>query len=189
MVITDTEQAELIRLTKRARGNRAIAFRARIVLACVEAPDKVVARRLRTTKTTVAKWRVQFVDRSRAQVVRRAACGCTAHDIRRAHRGSDRQNAGDHTGGRNALEYPVDGQGRGIEPQYDRADLADVSPAAPSCRVVQAVASRPDLNRGFELVARKECSSFALLRSDFRTMVTLDGALHQSLFLKRPWPI
>ena len=62
VVITDSEQAELIRLTKRARVNRAIAFRARIVLACIEASDTVVARRLRTTKTTVAKWRVQFVD-------------------------------------------------------------------------------------------------------------------------------
>jgi transposase len=61
-VITDSEQAELIRLTKRARVNRAITFRARIVLACVDASDTVVARRLRTTKPTVAKWRVQFVD-------------------------------------------------------------------------------------------------------------------------------
>src|SRR5882672_2997578 len=60
VVITDSEQAELIRLTKRARVNRAIAVRARIVLACVEASDTAVARRLRTTKTT--KWRVQFVD-------------------------------------------------------------------------------------------------------------------------------
>ena len=63
VVITDSEQAELIRLTKRARVNRAIAFRARIVLACVDASDTAVARRLRTTKTTVAKWRGQFVDR------------------------------------------------------------------------------------------------------------------------------
>ena len=52
---------EFVRLTKRARVNRAIAFRARIVLACVEASDTAVARRLRTTKTTVAKWRSQFV--------------------------------------------------------------------------------------------------------------------------------
>jgi transposase/transposase-like protein len=40
-----------------------VAFRARIVLACAEASDTAVARRLRTTKTTVAKWRSQFVDR------------------------------------------------------------------------------------------------------------------------------
>jgi transposase len=33
------------------------------VLACAEASDTAVARRLRTTKTTVAKWRSQFVDR------------------------------------------------------------------------------------------------------------------------------
>ena len=51
----------LVRLTKRSRVNRALAFRARIVLACAEASDTVVVRRLRTTKTTVAKWRNQFV--------------------------------------------------------------------------------------------------------------------------------
>ena len=52
-----------MRLTKRIRINRAIAFRARIVLACADASDAVVAQRLRTTKTTVAKWRSQFVAR------------------------------------------------------------------------------------------------------------------------------
>ena len=63
VVVTDDERAALVRLTKRARVNRAVAFRARIVLACIEASDKAVARRLRTTKTTVAKWRGQFVER------------------------------------------------------------------------------------------------------------------------------
>ena len=63
VVVTDDERAALVRLTKRARVNRAVAFRARIVLACVDASDTAVARRLRTTKTTVAKWRSQFVER------------------------------------------------------------------------------------------------------------------------------
>jgi transposase/transposase-like protein len=63
VVFTGDERAELIRLTKRTRVNRAVAFRARIVLACAAAPDTAVARRLRTTKTTVAKWRSQFVTR------------------------------------------------------------------------------------------------------------------------------
>jgi transposase len=63
VVVTDDERAALVRLTKRARVNRAVAFRARIVLACIEASDTAVARRLRTTKTTVAKWRSQFVAR------------------------------------------------------------------------------------------------------------------------------
>jgi transposase len=62
-VVTDDERAALVRLTKRSRVNRAIAFRARIVLACIDQPDTVVARRLRVTKTTVAKWRSQFVAR------------------------------------------------------------------------------------------------------------------------------
>jgi transposase len=63
VVVTDAERATLVRLTKRARVNRAVAFRARIVLACIADSDTAVARRLRTTKTTVAKWRSQFVER------------------------------------------------------------------------------------------------------------------------------
>jgi transposase len=62
VVVTDEERAALVRLTKRARVNRAVAFRARIVLACIDRSDTAVARRLRTTKTTVAKWRGQFVE-------------------------------------------------------------------------------------------------------------------------------
>ena len=61
IVLTDAERHTLVRLTKRVRVNRAIAFRARIVLACAKASDTAVAQRLRTTKTTVAKWRSQFV--------------------------------------------------------------------------------------------------------------------------------
>src|SRR5215218_5430938 len=61
VVITDSERAELTRLTNRAHVNRAVAFRARLVLAVADhTTDKAVARRLRTTKTTVAKWRVRF---------------------------------------------------------------------------------------------------------------------------------
>lgn len=63
VVVTDDEHAELVRLTKRARVNRAVAFRARVVLACSDAPDNAVAKRLRTTKTTVAKWRSRFIER------------------------------------------------------------------------------------------------------------------------------
>ena len=63
VVLTGSERAELIRLTKRARVNRAVAFRARVVLACADAPDSAVVRRLRTTKSTVAKWRLRFIAR------------------------------------------------------------------------------------------------------------------------------
>jgi hypothetical protein len=63
VVVTDDERTALVGLTKRARVNRALAFRARIVLACIDTSDTAVARRLRTTKTTVAKWRSQFVAR------------------------------------------------------------------------------------------------------------------------------
>jgi transposase len=61
VVITASERTELRRLTKRAHVNRAVAFRARVVLACADnTTDKAVARHLRTTKTTVAKWRLRF---------------------------------------------------------------------------------------------------------------------------------
>ena len=63
VVLTDDERRTLVRLTKRSRVNRALAFRSRIVLACADASDTLVARRLRTTKTTVAQWRSQFVAR------------------------------------------------------------------------------------------------------------------------------
>ena len=63
LIVTDTERTELIRLTRRTHVNRALAVRARLVLACADqAPNTVVARRHRTTNTTVGKWRKRFVD-------------------------------------------------------------------------------------------------------------------------------
>jgi len=51
------------RLTRRAHVNRAVAFRARLVLACAaEWSNTVVARRHRTTNQPVGKWRRRFVD-------------------------------------------------------------------------------------------------------------------------------
>ena len=61
IVLTDDQRITLVRLTKHVRVNRAFVFRARIVLACANASDTAVAERLRTTKTTVVKWRSQFV--------------------------------------------------------------------------------------------------------------------------------
>ena len=64
LVITDDERGALIRLTKRPRANRLLAFRARLVLACAEgAANTAVARRYRTTDATVGKWRQRFIDR------------------------------------------------------------------------------------------------------------------------------
>lgn len=61
LVLTDAEREELLRLTKRARVNRNLAFRARIVLSCAEATNSAVALALRTTNQTVGKWRKRFV--------------------------------------------------------------------------------------------------------------------------------
>jgi transposase len=64
LVVTGAERSELIRLTKRAHVNRALAFRARLVLACADqVPNTAVARRYRTTNATVGKWRTRFLTR------------------------------------------------------------------------------------------------------------------------------
>ena len=64
LMVTDVERCELVRLTKRAHVNRALAFRARLVLACTDAvPNTAVARRHRTSHATVGKWRTRFVER------------------------------------------------------------------------------------------------------------------------------
>lgn len=64
LVITDDERSALLRLTKRARVNRSLAFRARLVLACADGTaNSAVARRYRTTNATVGKWRQRFIDR------------------------------------------------------------------------------------------------------------------------------
>ena len=64
LVVTDVERRELVRLTKRAQVNRALAFRARLVLACTDAvPNTAVARRHRTSNATVGKWRTRFAER------------------------------------------------------------------------------------------------------------------------------
>src|SRR5450759_4057435 len=64
LVVTGAERSELIRLTKRAHVNLALAFRARLVLACADqVPNTAVARRYRTTNATVGKWRTRFLTR------------------------------------------------------------------------------------------------------------------------------
>jgi transposase len=69
LVVTDDERNALVRLTKRARVDRALAFRARLVLACAESTtDTVVARRYRTTNATVGKWRHRFIERRLAGI-------------------------------------------------------------------------------------------------------------------------
>lgn len=62
LVLSNAEREELERLARRARTNRNIAFRAQLLLACSTGMANVdVARRYRTTKQTVGKWRARFV--------------------------------------------------------------------------------------------------------------------------------
>jgi hypothetical protein len=62
LVVTGEERLELQRLTKRARTNRDLAFRARLILACAkESSNVVVARQHRCDVHTVGKWRSRFI--------------------------------------------------------------------------------------------------------------------------------
>src|SRR5215831_13152436 len=64
LVLTGDERSALLRLTKRVRVNRSLAFRARLVLACADgALNRTVARQYHTTDATVGKWRQRFIDR------------------------------------------------------------------------------------------------------------------------------
>jgi transposase len=63
LVVSDEERNELSRLTRRARINRHVALRAKIILACVDVPSNVeVARLLKTSNKTVGMWRRRFVE-------------------------------------------------------------------------------------------------------------------------------
>jgi transposase len=63
LVISDDERVELVRLTKRSRIDRHVAFRARIVLACADvSSNSEVARLLRVSAKTVGMWRRRFVE-------------------------------------------------------------------------------------------------------------------------------
>src|SRR5256885_1953703 len=64
LVLSTEERNELERLTRRARVNRHVAFRAKVVLGCADGSisSSEVARRCRTSNQTVCKWRKRFVE-------------------------------------------------------------------------------------------------------------------------------
>ena len=62
LILTDDERVRLDSLAHRSRTAPHLARRARIILACAEGVDnKVVAKRLRMSPTTVCKWRARFL--------------------------------------------------------------------------------------------------------------------------------
>lgn len=64
LVLSDLEREELERLVRRARVNRSVSFRAKLVLVCAEGVTSTeVARRCRTSNQTVCLWRKRFVER------------------------------------------------------------------------------------------------------------------------------
>jgi DNA-directed RNA polymerase specialized sigma24 family protein len=63
LVVSNVEREELERLVRRARVDRSVGFRAKLVLACAEGITSTeVARRCRTSNQTVCKWRKRFVE-------------------------------------------------------------------------------------------------------------------------------
>jgi len=64
LCVSEEQRVQLQQLAKRGRTKGPVAFRARIVLGCSDgSSNSDVARRLRTTDSTVAFWRTRFVER------------------------------------------------------------------------------------------------------------------------------
>ena len=63
LVLTDSERAQLMSWSRRAKSAQALALRARIVLACAQpgVTNKQVADDLRVAANTVNKWRRRFI--------------------------------------------------------------------------------------------------------------------------------
>lgn len=60
--ISDEQKIELERLSRRRRTARAVAFRAKILLACAEGgKDTEIAARLKSDRGTIGKWRRRFM--------------------------------------------------------------------------------------------------------------------------------
>ena len=64
LMLSTSENNQLVEWTRRHKTSQALALRARIVLACSQnVTNSEVARRLRITKQTVGKWRTRFAQR------------------------------------------------------------------------------------------------------------------------------
>jgi transposase len=64
VTLTEVERGELERFARRARTNRDLALRAKVVLTCAQGlSDLDVGRRLGVSNKTVGKWRRRFIDR------------------------------------------------------------------------------------------------------------------------------
>jgi transposase len=90
LTLTDDERVRLDSLAHRSRTAPHVARRARLILACAEGHDnKVVAKRLRMSQTTVCKWRAGFLrerldglyDEPRSGAPRRISDGQVEHVI------------------------------------------------------------------------------------------------------------
>lgn len=63
LTLTDAEREELGRFARRARTNRDLALRAKIILSCAEGHSNTdVGKRLHVSNKTVGKWRKRFLE-------------------------------------------------------------------------------------------------------------------------------
>jgi hypothetical protein len=125
LVITDSERTALEHLIKRARVNRGLAFRARLVLACAAgSPDTTVARHYRTTNATVGKWRTRFSTRRLEGLYDEPRVGAPRTISDAAVEAVIVQTL--DTSGRDALEYAHDGREGGHQSHAGRPHLANV---------------------------------------------------------------
>jgi transposase len=63
IVLSEEERVALERWARRAKSAQSLALRCRIVLACAEGlRNTEVAKRLRVSRTTAAKWRNHFAE-------------------------------------------------------------------------------------------------------------------------------
>ena len=140
LILTDDERVRLDSLAHRSRTAPHLARRARIILACAEGHDnKVVAKRLRMSQTTVCKWRGRFVrerldglyDEPRPGAPRQISDEQIEQVIVRTLEETPR--GATHWSSRGMAK--ASGLGRTTDP----ADLARVRAAAASERDVQAV--------------------------------------------------
>src|SRR5690242_5044436 len=105
--LSDDERSELEARGRRRKTSRGDAMRASIVLLAASGMTNLtIAKRLRTTRATVATWRMRVRHEADGRAERRAAPWRTAQDRRRQdHRGCD-GDAGDYASHGDPLEHP-----------------------------------------------------------------------------------
>ena len=137
--LSDEERAQLESWARRRTSAQALALRSRIVLLAAEGLNNTeIAARLGVHRTMVRKWRRGLLSTVWMGCLMSRARG-TADDHRRAGRGGDHQDAGEHARGRDALVDALDGERGRAHAVGGAADLAGVRAAAPPAGDLEAL--------------------------------------------------